>query len=160
MISLTFESNSEADTERFGRRLAQVLPAGSVVALTGTLGAGKTRLVQAIAAGLGVPRDAVISPTFVLIHEYRQGRLPIFHFDVYRLRDADEFGELGPEEYFDGHGVCLIEWADRIEEYLPAKHLRIEIEVTGTDTRRITVAAMCPDASALVDQISVSLANG
>src|SRR5438270_6558998 len=120
-----------AATQAFGRRLATLLFPGAVVALVGSLGAGKTHLVRAVAEGLGV-RDSrcVTSPTFVLIQEY-QGRLPIYHFDAYRLGGAAEFGELGTEEYFAGDGVCLIEWADRVIEALPATHLRIELEVIG-----------------------------
>src|SRR5688500_2638347 len=103
MKRLTYLSNSEADTERLGKALASVLPDPAIVALNGTLGAGKTRLVQALAVALGVDRHECISPTFVLIHEYA-GRLPIYHFDAYRLRDEDEFLELGAEEYFERPG--------------------------------------------------------
>ena len=91
-----------------------MLPPGTTVALCGTLGAGKTRLVQAIAEGLGVNRRDVVSPTFVLIQEYR-GRRMIYHIDAYRLRDDDEFQQLGPDEYFESDGLVLIEWADRVE---------------------------------------------
>ena len=88
---LTFTANNEHDTDRLGAALAEVLPPGTVVALIGTLGAGKTRLVQAVAAALGVPPGSVTSPTFVLVNEYTGGRLPIYHFDTYRLKDDDEF---------------------------------------------------------------------
>ena len=98
---LTITLNNEQDTERLGAALADVLPPGTVVALIGTLGAGKTRLVQAVATALGVPAGGVTSPTFVLVNEYRQGRVPVFHFDTYRLKDDDEFLALGPEEYFE-----------------------------------------------------------
>jgi tRNA threonylcarbamoyladenosine biosynthesis protein TsaE len=130
--------------------LADVLPPGTVVALVGTLGAGKTRLVQAVAAALGVPRDEVTSPTFVLVNEYRTGRLPVYHFDAYRLRDEDEFEELGPEEYFDGDGLTFIEWADRVESCLPREHLRIEIELTGDQSRRFRIASNTPSRTALI----------
>ena len=99
------------------------------------LAAGKTRLVQAIAAAAGVDRRAVLSPTFVLIHEYR-GRLPIFHFDAYRLSGEAEFQRLGPDEYFDAGGWTFIEWADRVRPALPAEHLVIRIEATGETSRR------------------------
>ena len=89
MLTLTLQN--EQDTERLGAALADVLPPQTVVALIGTLGAGKTRLVQAVATALGVPAGSVTSPTFVLVNEYRQGRLPVFHFDTYRLKDDDEF---------------------------------------------------------------------
>src|SRR6185436_4058451 len=101
-----------AATEAFGRRLASLLFPGAVIALIGPLGAGKTHLVKAIAEGLGVANPAVVnSPTFVLIQEY-DARLPIYHFDAYRLRAQTEFADLGPEEYFRGNGVSLVEWAD------------------------------------------------
>ena len=135
----TYTSRSEADTDRIGAELAAELKPGTVVALIGPLGAGKTRLVQAIAAALGVPRDAVTSPTFVLVNEYRQGRLPIFHFDAYRLKDLDEFLELGPEEYFDSGGLTFIEWADRVAEALPSTRIEIRIEIPADDDRRIKV---------------------
>jgi tRNA threonylcarbamoyladenosine biosynthesis protein TsaE len=136
---MTYELPDLTATQALGRRLGQLLFPGAVVALIGQLGAGKTHLSRAIAEGLGV-RDSrcVTSPTFVLIQEY-QGRLPIYHFDAYRLRGAEEFGELGTEEYFASDGVCLIEWADRVQAALPAEHLRIELEVTGETARRATV---------------------
>jgi tRNA threonylcarbamoyladenosine biosynthesis protein TsaE len=140
MERLVHEVNDEGGTERFGATLSELLPPGTVVALCGTLGAGKTRLVQAIAAAAGVDRRDVISPTFVLIHEY-QGRRPIYHFDAYRLRDEDEFLQLGPEEYFDSAGLTIIEWADRIENALPADRVEVRIEVTGATTRRFELTA-------------------
>jgi tRNA threonylcarbamoyladenosine biosynthesis protein TsaE len=128
-----------AATTALGRRLAEQLFPGAVVALVGPLGAGKTHLVRAIAEGLGV-RDSrlVSSPTFVLIQEYA-ARLPIYHFDAYRLHDAAEFAELGAQEYFEGDGVCLVEWADRVEEALPREHLRVELSVTGETSRQATL---------------------
>ncbi len=103
-----------AATEAFGRRLGGLLFPGAVVALIGPLGAGKTHLVRAVAAGLGVPDPRVVtSPTFVLIQEYA-GRLPVYHFDAYRLRGENDFSDLGAHEYFEGEGVCLVEWADRV----------------------------------------------
>ena len=121
-------SNLEA-TLAFGRELGQKLRPGDVVALIGPLGAGKTHLVRAIAEGLEIPDSrAVSSPTFTLIHEYR-GRLPIFHFDVYRLKSPAEFLDLGVAEYFEAGGVSLIEWADRVAECLPAKRFTITLEM-------------------------------
>ena len=132
-----------------GAALAQVLPDGSVVALCGALGAGKTRLVQAIAEASGVDRRDVLSPTFVLIHEY-QGRRPIYHLDAYRVRDEDEFLDLGPEEYFEGDGVTLVEWADRVEGCLPAERIEIHLEVTGPESRRFDVVAIGDRYGAIV----------
>ena len=137
---LIFELASEANTQQLGRTLGQAAQPGLVVALVGNLGAGKTRFVQAAAEGLDIPREAVNSPTFVLIHEY-EGRLPVYHFDTYRLGDIDEFLELGADEYMSGDGVCFIEWADRMEEVLPRDRLTITFEITGELTRRVRLAA-------------------
>lgn len=140
---ITIELTSEAETQRLGRSLGEAAQPGLVVALIGNLGAGKTRFVQAAAEGLDIPREAVNSPTFVLIHEY-EGRLPVYHFDTYRLADIDEFLELGADEYMSGDGVCFIEWADRMEEVLPRDRLSITLEITGELTRRIRLAAGGP----------------
>ena len=137
--SLTLDVGNLAGTEAFGRRLGGLLFPGAVVALVGSLGAGKTHLVRAVAEGLGLKDGrAVSSPTFVLIQEYA-GRLPVYHFDAYRLRDPAEFFDLGGHEYLEGKGVCLIEWADRVAACLPAEQLRITIEVTGETSRRFIV---------------------
>lgn len=122
-----FESLSENETQRLGSMLAQHLEPGTVVALNGDLGAGKTRLVQAIATAMGVERREVNSPTFVLIQEY-QGLLPLYHFDTYRLKDTDEFLELGADDLLYSDGVCLIEWADKVADVLPRDLLQINIE--------------------------------
>jgi tRNA threonylcarbamoyladenosine biosynthesis protein TsaE len=128
-----------AATQAFGRRLAAVLFPGAVVALVGPLGAGKTHLVRAVAEGLGVADSRVVtSPTFVLIQEY-QARLPIYHFDAYLLQGDAEFAELGAHEYFEGDGVCLVEWADRVAGCLPKEFLRITMEVTRETSRRATL---------------------
>jgi tRNA threonylcarbamoyladenosine biosynthesis protein TsaE len=128
-------------TEAFGRRLAGLLFPGSVVALIGPLGAGKTQLARAIAEGLGIKDNRVVSsPTFVLIQEYG-ARLPIYHFDAYRLNSPREFFDLGAHEYFEGSGICLVEWADRVAECLPAERLTITFGVTGEASRRMTLRA-------------------
>jgi tRNA threonylcarbamoyladenosine biosynthesis protein TsaE len=134
------EVDDLSGTVELGRRLGALLFPGAVVALVGPLGAGKTQLVRAIAEGLGIADSrAVSSPTFVLIQEYA-ARLPIYHFDAYRLRAA-EFADLGAHEYFQGNGVCLVEWADRVTAQMPAEHLRITIAVTGESRRRFTLEA-------------------
>jgi tRNA threonylcarbamoyladenosine biosynthesis protein TsaE len=138
--NITFDLSCEAETQLLGRALGEAAQPGLVVALVGNLGAGKTRFVQAAAEGLDIPREAVNSPTFVLIHEY-EGRLPVYHFDTYRLGDIDEFLELGADEYMSGDGVCFIEWADRMEEVLPKDRLTITFEITGELTRRVRLAA-------------------
>jgi tRNA threonylcarbamoyladenosine biosynthesis protein TsaE len=156
MERFTYDARDEAATAALGAALAGVLPAGSVVALSGTLGAGKTRLVQAIAEASGVdPRDAV-SPTFVLIHEY-QGRRPIYHLDAYRVHDEDEFLDLGPEEYFEGDGITLVEWADRVRGCLPEERIEVHVEVTGPESRRFEVAAHGRQYEPLVARLASSL---
>ncbi|MEE1170587.1 MAG: tRNA (adenosine(37)-N6)-threonylcarbamoyltransferase complex ATPase subunit type 1 TsaE [Anaerovoracaceae bacterium] len=110
--------NSEYETRQFGEALARELKPGDILALVGDLGTGKTTLTKYIARELGI-MQAITSPTFTIICEYTDGRLPLYHFDVYRLNSADEMLELGYEEYFFGDGVCIIEWADKIEELLP-----------------------------------------
>src|SRR5262245_16872470 len=125
-------------TLALGRKLGAALSPGDVVALEGTLGAGKTNLVRGIAEGLGVPDSRIVSsPTFVLIQEY-PARLPIYHFDAYRLSRLEDFLDLGVHEYFSGDGVCLVEWADKVAAALPAEHLWIRLEITGPTSRRFT----------------------
>ena len=135
----TLDSDSVAATHALGAHLAgQVIP-GDVIALIGELGAGKTQLVKGLAVGLGVadPRR-VTSPTFVLIHEYA-GRMPIFHADAYRLHAGRELADVGIEEDYACGGLTVIEWADRVADVLPSRHLRIEIEITGEQSRRFTL---------------------
>lgn len=136
---MTIDVDNIEETNAFGRRLAQRLFPGAAVALIGPLGAGKTHLVRAIAEGLGIANSQVVnSPTFVLIQEY-DARLPIYHFDAYRLKSEAEFADLGVHEYFDGDGVCLVEWADRVPKSMPAERLEIRITITGPESRRFEV---------------------
>jgi tRNA threonylcarbamoyladenosine biosynthesis protein TsaE len=140
-------------TMTFGRRLAMSLFPSAVVALIGQLGAGKTQLVRAIAVGLGTADSRMVSsPTFVLIQEY-QARLPIYHFDAYRLRSPAEFFDLGAPEYFAGEGVCLIEWADKVEECLPQEHLRITMHITGDTTRDVEIEPRGEKHAAIVNAL-------
>lgn len=133
-----------AGTEEFGRRLGELLFRGAVVALVGPLGAGKTHLTRAIAGGLRVANPAAVnSPTFVLIQEY-PGPVPVYHFDTYRLSGPREFAELGVDEYFAGDGVCVVEWADKVADVLPADHLRVELTPTGPTARRLALTATGP----------------
>ena len=132
-------STSEADTVRLGAQLAEALEPGTVVALVGHLGAGKTRLVQAVATAAGVDPREVNSPTFVLVQEY-EGRWPIYHFDTYRLADSAAFLSLGADEYLQSDGVCFIEWADRVADAL-AEDLRIELTALDETSRRIVITA-------------------
>lgn len=127
---------NEYETKEFGRKLGAEAQAGSVIALIGDLGTGKTTLTKAIAEGLGV-KDVITSPTFNIVKQYESGRLPLYHFDVYRIGDIDEMYELGYEEYFYGNGVCVIEWADIIEELIPQDAVIIEIEYGEKEGERI-----------------------
>ncbi len=137
-----------------GRRLGTLLFPGAVVALIGPLGAGKTHLTRAIAEGLAIRDSRVVtSPTFVLMQEY-PARLPIYHFDTYRLRGPTDFVDLGTDDLVGGDGVCLIEWADRVLSELPADHLRIVLEPTSESTRRATLEATGPQHQILVEQLS------
>ena len=151
---LTFSSQSESDTQRLGAALGAVLPPGTTVALVGPLGAGKTRLVQAVAESLGVPPRTVTSPTFVLLNEYTGGRLPIFHFDTYRLKD-DEFLNLGPDEYFDSQGLTFVEWADRVAHIMPAERIVVTFEVMGETARCIIVSGTSPRMEQLANEVAL-----
>lgn len=140
---------SEVETNSVGRQIASYLQAGDVVAISGNLGAGKTRLVKAIAQGKGVPPEEVNSPTFTLIHEY-EGTLPIRHCDTYRLRRSDEFAELGLDELFAPDGIALIEWAERVIDDLPRDRLMVNITIDSPDERTIDVSSSGRKSSRIV----------
>ncbi len=152
----------EADTHRLGRSLAEFLPAGAVVGLTGTLGAGKTRLVQAIAEGAGIDPSTVLSPTFVLVHEYpfllNGNGSTLYHLDAYRIRDDDEFLALGPEEFFNSGGWTFVEWADRVAACLPTDRLHIDMLVRGPDERECMISAHGDLHRPIVAQIAARFA--
>ncbi len=138
---MTIETYSEQETRAFGERLGEKAGAGQVYALEGELGAGKTVLAQGVATGLGI-KEPVCSPTFTILQIYEGGRLPLYHFDVYRIEDIDEMEEVGYDDYFYGEGVCLIEWSDLIAALLPPQAIRIRIErdlKQGFDYRKITI---------------------
>ena len=128
--------DGEAATKEYGYRLAEEAVPGQVIALIGDLGAGKTTLTKYIAEGLGVT-EHVQSPTFTIVREYRSGRMPLYHFDVYRIDDPDEMFEIGYEEYFYGDGLCVVEWADKIEELLPEDTRIIRLSYGGAEEERI-----------------------
>ena len=135
------ESFGPEDTFALGQALGQMEAPGEIYTLDGDLGTGKTVLTQGLAAGLGIT-EHVNSPTFTIVQEYEGGRLPLYHFDVYRIGNVEEMDEIGYEDYFYGNGVCLIEWADLIREILPLNCIRIRIEKDlekGFDYRRITI---------------------
>lgn len=127
---------NEKETESFGRALAEELKAGDVLALIGDLGTGKTALTRYVAKGLGID-ERITSPTFTIVKEYTEGRLPLYHFDVYRVSDADELFNIGIEEYFFGSGVCIVEWADMILDILPENTKFIYLEYGKDEGERV-----------------------
>ena len=139
---MILETNSPQETFSAGRQLGEKAFPGQVITLTGDLGVGKTVFTQGLAKGLGI-EEPVNSPTFTIVQMYEDGRLPFYHFDVYRIGDIEEMEEIGYEDCFYGEGVCLIEWADLIQEILPPDVIAIEIEKNlekGFDYRKITIS--------------------
>jgi len=134
----TFISNSPAETEAIGRRLAEDVGTGSALALTGDLGSGKTVFVKGLVVGLGNSAD-VTSPTFTILHEYRGGRVTVYHFDFFRLEDRQSVARLGLDDYFFGDGVSVIEWADRFPEFIPEQARWILFEIKSQNQRAITI---------------------
>jgi tRNA threonylcarbamoyladenosine biosynthesis protein TsaE len=135
----TYISDSPSETVTAGRDFAFDLPAGSVVALTGQLGAGKTQFVKGLVAGMGAPSE-VTSPTFTLIHEYMGGRMPVYHFDFFRIEDRQSAERLGLDEYFFGDGICIVEWADKFPELIPPGARWISFETKSETDRLITIS--------------------
>jgi len=135
---LVIELESELETERLGRALAHVVQPSVVIGLIGPLGAGKTRLVRAIAESLGVDPQAIASPTFVLIHEY-EGTIPVYHFDAYRLESPQAFEDLGVIDYWDAGGICLVEWADRVLSLLPLETWLVRIDPVDSNRRSVVI---------------------
>lgn len=137
-----FETFSSEETFNIGKRIAGSVKGGEIFTLIGDLGVGKTVFTQGFAKGLGI-EEAVNSPTFTIVQVYEAGRVPFYHFDVYRIGDVDEMDEIGYEDYFYGEGVSIIEWADLIKEIIPDSAKRIEIKKDlskGLDYRRITIS--------------------
>lgn len=144
---MTIESRCEADTFQIGVKIGEEAKAGEVYTIIGDLGAGKTALTKGVAWGLAI-QEPVSSPTFTIVQVYEGGRLPLYHFDVYRIGDIEEMEEIGYEDYVYGEGVTLIEWADLIQEILPASYQQIRIEKDlkkGFDYRRITLERIKTD---------------
>jgi tRNA threonylcarbamoyladenosine biosynthesis protein TsaE len=134
---VTFISNSPAETEAIGRQVAENIGVGSVLALKGDLGSGKTLFVKGVVDGLGSSAD-VTSPTFTILHEYRGGRLPVYHFDLFRVENPQALARLGLDDYFFGDGVSVIEWADRFPEFVPEQARWIFFEIKSETQRAIT----------------------
>ena len=134
---MVYLSNSPAETEALGEKLGRLLPPGTVLAYRGDLGAGKTAFTRGLARGLGA-LEPVTSPTYTIVNEYLSGRLPLFHFDMYRLGSADELFDIGWEDYLERGGICAVEWSENVEEALEDA-LVLTIEKTGDESRRITL---------------------
>ena len=134
---MTYTTNSPAETEAIGAALGRILPAGTVIAYRGDLGAGKTAFTRGLALGLGY-RDMVTSPTYTIVNEYLGGRLPLFHFDMYRLRCAEDLWDIGWDDYLDRGGICAVEWSENVAEAMEDP-VTVTIEKLGDTSRRITI---------------------
>ena len=135
---MIFETNSPEETERIGQALAQILTPGTVIAFEGDLGAGKTAFTRGLARGLGCG-EPVTSPTYTIVNEYLSGKMPLFHFDMYRLSSSDELFDIGWEDYLERGGLCAVEWSENVDDAMEHA-LWVTIEKTGENSRRITVS--------------------
>ena len=135
-MAVRYITNSEEETQRLGEQLARKLTPGTVIAFTGDLGAGKTAFTRGLARGLGIP-DRVTSPTFTIVNEYEGGRLPLFHFDMYRLSSSDELYDIGWEDYLARGGVCAVEWSENIDDALEEGTIRVEIRRGEQEGQRV-----------------------
>ena len=134
---MEFFTNSPKETETVGQALGAVLQPGTILAYEGDLGAGKTAFTRGLARGLGAA-EAVTSPTYTIVNEYLSGRIPLFHFDMYRLKSADDLWDIGWEDYLDRGGVCAVEWSENVAEAMEGA-IRVRIEKTGEESRKITI---------------------
>ena len=134
---MTYITNSPAETEALGEALGKILPAGTVLAYFGDLGAGKTAFTRGLARGLGY-REPVTSPTYTIVNEYLGGRLPLFHFDMYRLASSDDLWDIGWEDYLDRGGVCAVEWSENVRDAMEGA-VTVCIQKLGEETRKITI---------------------
>jgi tRNA threonylcarbamoyladenosine biosynthesis protein TsaE len=146
-------SRSVTDTLNIGKAIARHARSGDIVCLLGGLGSGKTVLAKGIAGGLGINKNKIISPTFVLIRQYQEGRLPLYHFDLYRLKDDHDILGLGYEEYLDGRGLVVIEWADRLKYLLPKEYLGVQLLVKGQRRRSMKFQALGKRYQVLLKEI-------
>ena len=134
---MEFITNSPEETEKLGERLSKILTPGTILAYRGDLGAGKTAFTRGLARGLGC-REQVTSPTYTIVNEYLGGRLPLFHFDMYRLRCADDLFDIGWDDYLERGGICAVEWSENVEEVME-EPITVTIEKLGENSRRITI---------------------
>lgn len=140
---MEYRTNSPEETEELGRKLGACLAPGSVVAFTGDLGAGKTAFTRGLARGLDIP-DRVTSPTFTIVNEYEGGRLPLFHFDMYRLGSSEELFDIGWEDYLARGGVCAVEWSENVADALEADAIRVDIRRGETENQRLITLEHSP----------------
>lgn len=150
---MKYTAASPRETMELGIALAKLLRPGDLISLEGDLGAGKTQLAKGIGAGLGIEENTITSPSFTLINQY-EGRYPLYHFDVYRIEPVD-LEELGYEEFFFGKGVCLVEWGDRVRDYLSDEYLQIVIQQAGAQKRELTLTAHGERYQELLSQLKV-----
>ena len=134
---MIFYTNAPAETERLGEKLATLLKPGTVIAYCGDLGAGKTAFTRGLARGLGC-KDGVTSPTYTIVNEYLSGKMPLFHFDMYRLHSSDDLWDIGWEDYLERGGVCAVEWSENVTDAME-NAIWVKIEKTGDESRRITI---------------------
>ena len=134
---MEYITNSPEETEKLGAALAQILTPGTVIAYRGDLGAGKTAFTRGLARGLGCT-DTVTSPTYTIVNEYLSGRIPLFHFDMYRLRSSDDLWDIGWEDYLERGGVCAVEWSENVADAME-NAVTVNLEKLGENTRRITI---------------------
>ena len=139
--TIIIETHSEEETEALGERLIKCIAAGQVVALYGSLGMGKTALVRGMARGLSI-RESVSSPTFTVVNEYPDGDVPLFHFDLYRLKNADELYDIGWEDYLDRNGICVTEWSENVEGALPEDCIRVSLTRRSDTDRHIEIEGL------------------
>lgn len=137
-MTLSFTTHNAEQTISLGTKIGALLTPGDVIAMTGTLAAGKTTITKGIAQSLGVTEN-ITSPTFCLISEYEGSKIPLYHMDVYRLDGAEDFVNLGVDDMLYGNGVCIIEWSEKIQSEIPAKAIRLDIQATGSEERTITI---------------------
>lgn len=136
-------TNCALETEQLGQSLGQILTPGTVIAYTGDLGAGKTAFTRGLARGLEIP-ERITSPTFTIVNEYEGGRLPLFHFDMYRLASSDELFDIGWEDYLIRGGVCAVEWSENVDDILDEDTIRIDIRRGGSDDQRCITITNAP----------------
>lgn len=156
---MKISSNSVSETVKIGKVIARNLNPGDIICLFGQLGSGKTVLTKGIAEGLSIKKERVISPSFVLIRQHLKGKLPLYHFDLYRLKDLGDIFGLGYEEYFYDKGITVIEWADRLRDLLPDEFLKIKLEVKGSSKRTFEFTAVGSHYKRLLKELHEDLGN-